>query len=74
MKKIYQIFLLFILLVSPVLGYSQVEMADNFRGEGKIYVVLIIILLLLVGFFFLLFRLDKKSKQLEKEVEEHLNK
>ncbi|MEP5614009.1 MAG: CcmD family protein [Cyclobacteriaceae bacterium] len=47
---------------------AQVEMADNFRGEGKIYVVIVIILLILSGFFYLLFKLDKKSKRLEKEI------
>ena len=34
---------------------AQVEMADDFRGEGKIYVVIAIILVILAGFFFLLF-------------------
>ncbi|MEQ8906696.1 CcmD family protein [Ekhidna sp.] len=49
---------------------AQVEMADDFRGEGKIYVVIAIILVILAGFFFLLFKLDKKSKGLEKEIGE----
>ncbi len=49
---------------------AQVEMADNFRGEGKIYVVIAVILIILAGFFFLLFKLDKRSKRLEKEIEE----
>lgn len=49
---------------------AQVEMADDFRGEGKIYVVIAIILVILAGFFFLLFKLDKRSKHLEKEVEQ----
>jgi len=51
-------------------GYSQVEMADDFRGEGKIYVVIAIILLILAGFFTLLFRLDNKTKKLYKEIKE----
>lgn len=49
---------------------AQVEMADDFRGEGKIYVVIAIILVLLAGFFFLLFKLDKRSKRLENEIKE----
>lgn len=49
---------------------AQVEMADDFRGEGKIYVVIAIILVILAGFFFLLFKLDKRSKRLEKEIKE----
>ncbi len=48
---------------------AQVDMADDFRGEGKIYVVIAIILVILAGFFFLLFKLDKRSKRLEKEME-----
>lgn len=45
------------------------EMADKFRGEGKIYVVIAVILIILLGFFFLLFKLDKRVDRLEKEVE-----
>ncbi len=59
----------FFLLVS-LSSYSQVEMADNFRGEGKIYIVIGVILIILTGFFVLLFRLDKRTKKLEKEVRE----
>ena len=47
---------------------AQVEMADKFRGEGKIYVVLSIILIILAGFFFLLFKLDNRTKRLEDEL------
>ena len=47
---------------------AQVEMADDFRGEGKIYVVIAIILVLLAGFFFLLFKLDRRARRLENEV------
>ena len=47
---------------------AQAQMADDFRGEGKIYVVLTIILILLTGFFFLLFKLDNRTKRLEKKL------
>ncbi|MEO9870182.1 CcmD family protein [Ekhidna sp.] len=56
--------------LGSLVSYSQVEMADNFRGEGKIYIVIGVILIILAGFFVLLFRLDKRTKQLEKEVRE----
>jgi len=59
---------LMFLLISTLASHAQVEMADDFRGEGKIYVVIVIILVILTGFFTLLFKLDKKSKRLEKEV------
>lgn len=55
-----------LLLISTFhISQAQVEMADDFRGEGKIYVVIGIILIILLGFFFLLTRLDKQAKDLE---------
>lgn len=52
------------------MAYSQVEMADKFRGEGKIYVVIAVILIILAGFFYLVFKLDRKTKRLEKELQD----
>lgn len=46
----------------------QVPMADAFRSDGKIYVVVAVILIILFGMFFYLFRLDKKIDKLEEEV------
>lgn len=46
----------------------QIPMADIFRSEGKIYVVLAVILILLAGFFIYLFRIDKKLKNLEEKL------
>lgn len=59
----------FLFVLASGLADAQ-EMADNFRGEGKIYVVIAVILIILAGFFFLLFKLDKRAKRLEKEIEE----
>jgi ABC-type amino acid transport system permease subunit len=42
-------------------------MADNFRGEGKIYVVVAVVLTILIGIFIYLFRLEKKIKKYEDE-------
>jgi hypothetical protein len=58
------------LTVGPVYGQNQVEMADNLRSEGKIYVVVAIVLIVLAGLIFYLFLLDKKVKKLEKLVSE----
>lgn len=44
---------------------GQIPMADAFRSDGKIYVVLAIMLILLIGLFYYLFRLDRKIKDLE---------
>ncbi len=46
----------------------QIPMADAFRSDGKIYVVIVVILIILFGMFFYLFRLDKKIRQAEEEI------
>ncbi|MEO9476948.1 MAG: CcmD family protein [Cyclobacteriaceae bacterium] len=48
----------------------QIPMADTFRADGKIYVVIAVILIILFGMFFYLFRLDKKVKKLEDEIKD----
>ncbi len=45
----------------------QIPMADQFRQEGKIYVVVGVILILLVGFFVFLFRTERRIKKLEEK-------
>ena len=64
-------FLSFFLTGLQLIARSQpkIEMADDFRGEGKIYVVIMVVLLLLGGIFFTLIRLDRKLSQLEKQIE-----
>ena len=57
-----------LILVNPAFGQDRVEMADQLRAEGKIYVVVTIILIVLAGLIFYLFLLDKKVKKLEKLV------
>jgi CcmD family protein len=47
---------------------ADIEMADQFRADGKIYVVISVVLLILLGLFIYLFSLDKKVTRLEKEV------
>ena len=44
----------------------QVEMADAFRSDGKIYVVVLVALIILVGILFYLFRIEGKIKDLNK--------
>ncbi|HWA34301.1 MAG TPA: hypothetical protein VG737_09245 [Cyclobacteriaceae bacterium] len=58
-----------LLLLTP--GYSQgVEMADNMRSEGKIYVVVAILLLILAGLIGYLILIDRKATRLERKLEE----
>jgi hypothetical protein len=45
------------------------EMADAFRADGKIYVVVAIILIVLAGLITYLFLLDRKLNKLEKLIE-----
>lgn len=44
---------------------QNAEMADTFRSEGKIYVVVAIILIVLTGLVIYLFVLDRKMNKLE---------
>ena len=45
---------------------SGVEMADTFRSNGKIYVVVAVIVAIFAGIIIYLIRLDKKLTKLEK--------
>tara|TARA_B100001996_G_C18604625_1_gene571292 strand:+ start:873 stop:1061 length:189 start_codon:yes stop_codon:yes gene_type:complete len=42
----------------------QVEMADSFRSDGKIYVVVLIALIILLGIFFYLYRIERKINEM----------
>jgi positive regulator of sigma E activity len=61
---------LFFLLISTLVNAqsaAEVEMADTFRSEGKIYVVVAVVLTILIGLFIYLIRLDRKLQRLEKD-------
>lgn len=45
---------------------SDIEMADQFRADGKIYVVIAVVSVVLMGLFAYLFRLERKVTDLEK--------
>jgi len=66
MKKITSIIaLLFVALP----GIAQdVEMADNMRSEGKIYVVVGILVTILLGLLTYLVTIDRKVSRLEKKI------
>lgn len=60
------------LLLSTLASFAQqpsssVEMADTFRSNGKIYVVVAVMLTIFAGIFLYLVRLDRKVSKLEKE-------
>ncbi|MFC3810448.1 CcmD family protein [Lacihabitans lacunae] len=51
-----------------ILLMQDVTMADTFRADGKIYVVVAIISVILAGLFAYLFSLDRKISKIEKEI------
>ncbi len=47
---------------------TQVEMADTFRKEGKIYTVVAIVGTVMAGIFIYAFFIDRRLARLEKEL------
>ena len=47
---------------------EKVEMADTFRKDGKIYVVVAVVLIILLGMLFYIFTLENKISRIEKEI------
>lgn len=74
-KALITIALAFLILMMPLLGQAQepVSMADQFREDGKIWVVIAVFGTLLAGFFVYLFTVEKKINRLEKKVDEKGN-
>jgi CcmD family protein len=60
----------FLLMLLPMVSQAQddVAMADTFRQEGKIYVVVAVALVILTGIFVYLFLLDRKVSKIEKQL------
>jgi uncharacterized integral membrane protein len=68
MLKKTNILLSLLLLAQLVLAQTQpVEMADQFRADGKIYVVVGVLLIVLVGLLAYVWSVDRKISRLEKE-------
>lgn len=58
-------FLLVSVVPSSVMAQGA-EMADKFRADGKIYIVIIVIITIFIGIIVYLFSLEKKIKRLER--------
>jgi hypothetical protein len=56
------------LLAQDNAGAQQVEMADRFRADGKIYVVIFVLGTILLGLILYVARLDRKITKLEKDI------
>ena len=68
MKINKSFFLLFFVLIANMTAFAQddFEMADTFRSDGKIYVVIAVLLVIFTGIVAYLVHLDRKLKRLEK--------
>jgi CcmD family protein len=75
LKKIYTLVLFLFcqaltlpLVAQDAAGAQQVEMADRFRADGKIYVVVAVLGAILLGLILYVVRLDRKITKLEKDI------
>lgn len=68
MKKIICFIALLLSFVSVFAqSTASVEMADELRSSGKIYVVIVTIAIVFAGLTIYLFSMDRRLKRLEKE-------
>jgi CcmD family protein len=79
MKKILCVFLLLLntaiaLTAQTVEINNTVEMADKFRADGKIFVVVAVVCVILLGIFAYIIKTERKIHRLEKEIEERKSK
>lgn len=54
-------------LCSAFAQSSDIEMADDLRSSGKIWVVVLVLLTIMIGLFIYLFIIDRKVNKLEKK-------
>ena len=74
-KKILVLFFTFLGMISwaqDVAAASEPQMADTFRQEGKIYVVISVIGIIFIFIVALLIYIERKLKGLEKKVNEKI--
>ena len=72
-KKVYALFLfLFFGWMGSVCAQGpdpqHVEMADQLRANGKIFVVVAVLIVILLGLILYVARLDRKISRLEKDI------
>jgi hypothetical protein len=72
LKKIYILLFLFTAIVANA-QQPQVEMADTFRQEGKIYVVITVLSIVFACIIGVLLFIERKLSRLEKEIKENKN-
>lgn len=67
MKKILTLIIILFSSLNLLAQNNDIEMADQLRSDGKIYIVVICIVIILAGLLVYLFGLDKRLKLLEKK-------
>ena len=67
MKKLVLALSLILITFSLFAQDNKIEMADELRSSGKIYVVVAVMLLLFVSFIAYLFTIDRRLKKIEKD-------
>ena len=66
-KKIYFLTALFFAFILNA-NAQEAEMADTFRANGKIYVVVGVLLIVFLGIAAFLFNIDRKLNKIEKHL------
>ena len=67
MKKLISA-LFFVLYSLFSFAQEPVEMADGFRADGKIYVVVAVLVTILLGIILFLIMIDRKVSDIEKKI------
>lgn len=67
MRKVSISIILLLLSLSAIAQENAPEMADKFRADGKIYVVVLVLATIFAGIIAYLIRLERKISKLEKE-------
>jgi len=66
MKKVSISIILLLITLSAMAQQNAPEMADKFRADGKIYVVVLVLATIFAGIIAYLIRLERKISKLEK--------
>jgi hypothetical protein len=67
LKKILSLLFLFAITTTCFAQEKEVEMADQMRSNGRIYVVVAVMVTILLGLILYVIRIDRKISKLEKE-------
>jgi len=67
-RLVTSILMLIVSLTTFAQQQPAIEMADKFRADGKIYVVIGVFAIVMAVMFIFLFSLDRKIRQLENEI------